>query len=398
MNTIPLPTEIKTKNLVAENAHKVMGENRLKRASILTQNITAPKWLVKSYIPEEGLIEIIGESGSYKSFIVLDMLFCVSAGLKYHSFRAERGMVIYIAGEGSNGVTSRLKALELHYNVAEYDFYVLPMPSNLMESNEVERLSKEIKAIASNGVAITIFDTLHRNSAGSDENSSKDFAMILGHIDTHIKPLSKVVGWVHHTGLSSEAKGRGRGTSSRYGAMDTVMLIEKLKEYSAVVKCTKQKDSDPFPNISFELKKISIGVKDEDDNEIVSLVPIQIEGEINTQKSKLKKEHYELVDCLRLAIGKGGQALSNEVKVHACIINGRCISVAEWKIEAMKVITTNGDEDPKKQMDAKNKAFTRRKKDLIDEGQIGEYNNLVWITSDCAKNVWNIPHTKVIAS
>lgn len=357
--------------------------NRLKRASILTKNITAPKWLIKPYIPEEGLIEIIGESGSYKSFIVLDMLFCVSAGIEYHSFRAERGMVVYIAGEGSNGVTSRLKALELHYSVAEYDFYVLPMPSNLMESNEVERLSKEIKAIASNGVAITIFDTLHRNSAGSDENSSKDFAMILGHIDTHIKPLSKVVGWVHHTGLSSEAKGRGRGTSSRYGAMDTVMLIEKLEEYRVVVKCTKQKDSDQFLNTLFELKKVSIGVKDEDNNEIVSLVPMRIEGTTNQQKRNLKKEHYELVTCLRLVISKSGRALPDELKAREHIFDGRGISIAEWRKEAVKIIVSSGDDDPKKVADAKNKAFGRAKKILIEERLIGEYENMVWVLGDC---------------
>lgn len=352
---------------------------RLKRASELTKNIMLPTWLIKPLIPEQGLIEIIGESGSYKSFIVLNMLFCISAGTDFHGLKTTRGTVVYVAGEGATGIQARLKALELHYSIEEYDFYILPMPSNLMDREEVERLSNEIKVIASNEIAITIFDTLHRNSAGSDENSSKDFALILGHIDTYIKPVSKVVGWVHHTGLSNDAKGRGRGTSSRYGAMDTVILIEKLEDNKAVMKCTKQKDFDPFSNTVFSLIKIDINMRDEDGQEIASLVPIQIDVE-GTQhiKSKLRKEHHELLDCLRLTISRCGKPMKQRDHVMEVL----CVYVSEWKDEAMKLINSNGDNDPKKVYDAKSKTFMRRKTDLINERKIKEYDGMVWITTD----------------
>lgn len=383
----------------------IIPENRLIKASDFTKNITAPKWLIKDFLPDGGILEFIGASGSYKSFIVLDMLFCIASGLKYHGAKVERGAAVYIAGEGANGVKMRLRALERHYKVTDYDFFVLPMPSNLTDSGEVLRLANEIKELSPDGVAITIFDTLHRNSAGSDENSSQDFAEILGHIDTHLKPISKMVGWVHHTGLSGDAQGRGRGTSSRYGALDTQIIIDRAKDYHAVMKCSKQKDAEPFFNTAFELEKVPLGIFDEPEElddfgtleakEIVSLVPVRVEGVPEDKpKSKLKKEHYELVDCLRLVISETGRALSEEIKHREDIREGRGVSVSEWRAEAMKVIRSNGDDDPKKQADAKTKAFTRRKKDLIDEGQIGEFDNVVWITSDCKKSVFRSGGTK----
>lgn len=387
----------KSMNIMISKKGENTTQNRLIRASDFTKNITAPKWLINNILPDDGIVEFIGASGSYKSFIVLDMLFCIASELKYHGAKVERGTAVYIAGEGANGVKTRLKALEINYNINEYDFLILPMPSNLTDGDEVRRLSDEIKDLAPKGVAITVFDTLHRNSVGSDENSSKDFAVILGHIDTYLKPISKTVGWVHHTGLAGDAQSRGRGTSSRYGALDTQILIDRTKDYYAVMKCTKQKDSEPFFNTLFELKKTPLGIfeePEEDDDfgpleskEIFSLVPMQIEGKIQDKpKSKLKKEHYELIDCLHLAISKSGRELSDEIKNREGLTEGRGIFVSEWKAEAMKVMKSNGDNDPKKQIDAKTKTFRRYKNVLIDEGQISEYDNTVWIVEDCKQS------------
>lgn len=386
-----------------ENVNKdIIPRNRLLKASEITKTITATKWLIRNIIPEEGLLEIFGASGSYKSFLVLDMLFCIASGLDYHGCKVERGTVVYIAGEGEKGVRKRLRAFELHYGVEDYDLHVLPVPANLIEREEIMRLTTEIKEIAPEGIAIMIFDTLHRNSAGSDENSSKDFAVMLGHIDTLLKPISKVVGWVHHTG--NEVKERGRGTSSRYGAMDTVILIEKEEtQLRAVMSCKKQKDDEEFEKMLFNMEKVPLGIVqegtgDEVAKELRSLVPVRTElGGLLRSKSNLKKEHFALLDCLRLIINDHGKALSDEIKKREHFTDGLCVSVSEWKAEAMKVIISNGDDDPKKQLDAKSKAFTRRKKDLIEAGQIGEFDNVVWIVSECRNYFPPIIHNNEVS-
>jgi hypothetical protein len=187
-----------------------------------------------------------------------------------------------------------------------------------------------------------------------------------------------------------------------------VILIDRVDKNKhkarALVKCTKQKEADEFLPMLFDCEEIGLGIFEEEkeiddfgtleQKEIISLAPEIVVGEREPPKSKLKKEHHELVDCLRLVISKSGRALSDEIKEREHIIEGRGVPVSEWRTEAMKVITSNGDEDPKKQTDAKNKAFTRRKKDLIEGGQIGEFDNVVWINQDCKKPFWQSVDTQ----
>ncbi|MDD5211466.1 MAG: AAA family ATPase [Sulfuricurvum sp.] len=367
----------KLKNTLARN------NSRLKYASYLTQNLEPPSWLIKGVLPERGLLEIIGASGSYKSFLVLDMLFCISSGIEYHGRKVKEGTVIYIAGEGAHGVKMRLKALQLHYGTDTYDFYVLPMPSNLSKSEEMEVLAKDISEIAPDGVAIIIFDTLHRNSAGTDENSSTDFATILSNIDTYIIKMSKVVGWVHHTGLSEGTSERGRGTSSRYGACDTVIVIKKDSDRIATMKCAKQKDSDPFEPIAFTMELIDVGITDDDGNDIMSLYPSEMEIK-NTMVKQLSGNTLTILNVLKSSISTRGIELNDEVKKREGYIKGQGLSTIEWKNEAYKVISTSSS-DERKERDAKSKSFNRAKKELLDRKIISEFDGIVWIREDCAR-------------
>jgi hypothetical protein len=358
--------------------------NRLKKASELTKSLEVYEWMIRSIIPSEGLIEIIGASGSYKSFLVLDMMFCMASGIDYHGYQVKPGTAIYVAGEGINGVKIRLRGLELHYCIQDYNLYILPTPSNLKVTSEIIKLANEIKEISSD-VSMIIFDTLHRNSAGADENSANDWAEILNNIDRYLKPVSKVVGWVHHTGISETSSGRGRGTSSRYASIETQILIEKKDAKKAFMTNTKQKDAEEFGRLLFEFKNIETGLIDEDGISVFTLYPQRVEqSEDNTgKKSKLRKEHYDLEATLRLSIKSKGQPINEEIKQRDSILDGRMILISEWRQDALKVIVSSGDINEKKQYEAKTKAFIRNKKTLIDERKITEYANFVYIVSDC---------------
>jgi hypothetical protein len=263
--------------------------NRLLKFSDLTDNIMPPSWMVKNMIPEEGLLEFIGASGSYKSFLVIDMMFCIAAGIEYHRLLTKQGICIYVAGEGKNGAIMRVRALSIKYGVSPDNFYILPMPSNLMDSLEMDMLASDIKAVSPDKqVNMVIFDTLHRNSAGSKENSSDDFAVMLGHMDKFIKPNSKIVGYVHHNGKGEIAKKDGRGTSARFGAVDTSIFIGSDEKKTAYMENTKQKDGEAFDRIGFFLHSISIGIKDENEEDILSLYP-----EMNSEALSATKDEGE---------------------------------------------------------------------------------------------------------
>ena len=90
---IPTPSSV-----IVNKDNLIISNNRLVKASLITKELTAPEWLIKGVIPSDGLLEFIGASGSYKSFIVLDLMFCISAGIDYHGKKAKKGVVVYIAG------------------------------------------------------------------------------------------------------------------------------------------------------------------------------------------------------------------------------------------------------------------------------------------------------------
>ncbi|BFU76927.1 hypothetical protein ALC152_01420 [Arcobacter sp. 15-2] len=360
------------------------GMNRLVKLSDFIEVINPNEWRIKGIIPKEGLVEGYGSSGSYKSFIFLDMGFCVASGISWQGFEVMQGAVLYIAGEAPQGVKKRLKGLSIHYDIKELDFAILPMPTNLMDENEIILLSNEIKELYPNGMAMIIFDTLHRNSTGSNENSAEDWGIILGMIDKYIRPIVENIIWIHHSG--TQEQGRSRGTNSRYASADVSIRIEKSETLIAKVINDKQKESEEFSNMHFDMKIQDIGILDEDGKNITTLVPIINNDTVGTSlnnKSILSLEHNNLLGSLRLSIKTNGLSIPEELKNRESISDGKCINVKDWRDEAFKVLTSSGDIDEKKQLEAKRKKFTRYKKELINKGKIIEYDNLVLIIDDC---------------
>lgn len=361
-------------DIIAQNS-----TNRLIKASSLTGDITPPRWTIKGVLPEDGLVEFFGASGSYKSFIVLDMCYSIALNREWQGCEVNGGTVVYVAGEGKSGLGRRLKGLELHYQETIDNFYVLPMPTNITDAKEMKLLAEEIAEIGK--AKMIIFDTLHRCSAGTDENSASDFAVILKNIDTHIKPLCDVVSWVHHTGLD---KSRGRGTSARYASLDAQVMIEKIDNLRCVLTCEKQKEAEPFEPMGFEMNSVDIGLMDEELNPIATLVPHLSDAVSADKKEKpLTKLHHEMIAALRLAIQASGESISEELKHRENIRSGMMVDVSLWRAEAMKILPSNGDTDAKKVHNAKRMRFQRLKDDLVRAKCAIEFNDKALILGDC---------------
>lgn len=354
-----------------------MIKQRLVKASEFVKNIEHEEWLIESILPKNGLVEIIGASGSYKTFIVLDMLFCIASGLKYHNYSTTKGTVVYVCGESSTNIKKRIRALEMKYQIYDYDFYVLPVPSNLYDTQDVMRLSQEISNLSIN-ISMLVFDTLHRNSSGSDENSAKDFGMIVLNIDKFLKPQASIVAWIHHTGLNSDANSRGRGTSSRFAALDTQILVTKKQRLQTILTNTKQRDCEEFPQITFNLESFNIDFLDESGNQISTLIPVISSDSISvTKKSSLKSTHVTLVKLLKECILRNGVELSDKLKEDKKLLSGKMVLANIWRDEALKIIDSKGEHE------AKMKAFGRYKKVLLNENVVGEFENYVYIIQNC---------------
>ncbi len=347
-------------------------------ANEFMQNIAETNWLIENILPEDGIGELWGASGSYKSFIMLDMAFCIACGTSWHGFETKQGKVVYVAGEAPKGVAKRIKALSIHYGLETDNLLVFPKPSNLYNLDELKVLLDDVKLETNEEkIALIIFDTLHRNSAGAREDSADDWAVILNNLDSKLKPLSNFILWVHHSGVNAD---KSRGTTSRFAGADWSAKVERQEDKRATLTNDKQKDDEAFQTMAFNLIPIDL-----DFNGLSSLVPVNVEHTMKENKRYLNREQTDMIGIIRLAVESRGIDIPKEFKERENITQGKCILIDKaLKEDIFKVLqSTSKDDDPTKVYDAKRKKYDRYKKELIKNKYLTEYDNYILINEDC---------------
>ncbi len=174
------------------------------------------KWLIKNYIYEgraSGLI--YGESGGGKTFVAIDMA-CSIAASEIETWQGMRslkhGDVIYIAGEGGDGVKKRMAgwASENGVNPDSVRLYVIDesfcLDSETGDFN-VDNTIANILDITENP-ALVIFDTVNRTMEG-DENSARDMSKYIRAGDKISAVFDCCVMYIHHSGKADKKSARG---------------------------------------------------------------------------------------------------------------------------------------------------------------------------------------------
>lgn len=77
------------------------------------QQLPPQQWLVKHIIPDSGVGVIYGDSGTYKSFLTLDLLAHIGNGAGWFGHRVRPAPTVYIPFEGQGGVPKRVQAWRL---------------------------------------------------------------------------------------------------------------------------------------------------------------------------------------------------------------------------------------------------------------------------------------------
>src|SRR5262249_28589044 len=70
-------------------------------------NEKPPAFLIEGIITQNGLSMLWGRSGSFKSFVALDMALCLASGMAWHGRPVKQGPVVYLAAEGARGLAQR---------------------------------------------------------------------------------------------------------------------------------------------------------------------------------------------------------------------------------------------------------------------------------------------------
>lgn len=323
-----------------------------------------PNWLVEGLIEKSDLGLIFGSSGGGKSFVVLEMCYCIAAGIPFHGKNTKLGRVLYVCGEGYGGIQKRFAALrEKHNGVLGGRLHLTRQSAALMDIESAKAVRNTMDSLG--GIDLVVIDTLHRNFGAGDENSSKDFAILLQNVDKFIKSTGATVIIIHHSG--NDSNGRSRGSSSIRAAMDVEFEVIKSADDIVIMTNTKMKNFEPPLPMAFKFTPIAESV-------VLELT----EFVAKTKVKPLSNNALIALRCLDKIIEKNGieppQIVRDEFPDSPQNIPAKVVTIKEWRVESYKAIPVDSD-DPK---NALKSAFTRCREGLEQAQKIGLYGSYVW--------------------
>lgn len=237
----------------------------------LARRAQGVRWLVKGFIPADSVGFFFGASGTFKSFVALDLSLHLAHGLPWLGRKTAAGPVVYTAAEGGLGLFRRVQAWHQHRQM-KWDaaqFLVCPFPILLGDERQAKAFVEAIEAL---GVcpALVVVDTMAQTYSG-DENSAQEVSQYLRALGALIRArFGCAVLVIHHSGHS--ATERPRGSSALTANSDFLYgVFRDEDEHVATLECVKVKDGDRPPQVTFGLEKVTLG-HDDDGDQISSLV------------------------------------------------------------------------------------------------------------------------------
>lgn len=252
------------------------------------------RWAVKNIIPEVGLGFIYGASGTFKSFVALDLALHQCYGMQWLNCKTKKTGVVYLAAEGGAGLLWRIKAWHQDRGMdwRQCPMRVVIVPLSLR--TEAVMLREAITATGGPPVGSVFVDTLSQTYTGN-ENSNDEMAEWLRTLGLNLRDaLQCVVTIVHHTGhLATE---RPRGASAILANADfCIGVFREGGVMTATLEFSKVKDAERPVDASFSLTRVVLGT-DEDGDEISSLVATYM-----AQETAIRAE----LEQSRLAVAAG---------------------------------------------------------------------------------------------
>jgi hypothetical protein len=251
------------------------------RDSLLTlkqlSQLEPPKYLIDKYLTQGGLSMMYAGAGVGKSFLAIDWMMHLAAGIDWQGHKVVKVPVFYIAAEGQSGLQLRTAAWEqLHTDIEfdDKDVTILPVAVNLASDdiNELLEILEEYKP------GLVVVDTLARTSAGADGNSDKDMGIVIANATTIQQRTGSAVLILHHVGHIE--KDRPRGSSAIGGAMDTMFKLDGGTIKGIELTVTKQKDDEEAAPFKFHMKKVALeGIFDAEGRNRTSLVLVSPEDQ-----------------------------------------------------------------------------------------------------------------------
>jgi hypothetical protein len=200
----------------------------------------AIEWIVDSLISAGSVSVVVGDPGSKKTYLCLDMGVCVAMGIEWLGFRAKKFNVLIIDEEsGHTRLTLRLSKVLRGHGASENLplFYTSFQAFDLRNEADIQRLRLLVKNI---GAQLVILDALADLMPGGDENSVKDTQPVFQALRSIAESEGCAFVVIHHT----NKEGKYRGSSAIKAAVDCLYKIKSEYDSNEIkFSCEKSRDS-----------------------------------------------------------------------------------------------------------------------------------------------------------
>lgn len=343
------------------------------RPAILTMReldaLPPPEWLVQGLIPDKSMIVPFGPPKSGKTFIVLSFCLHVAANKEWFGHQVRGGGVVYIAGEGTGGLSLRLRAMRKAYEIdVDAPLWVVPKAVNFRLEGEVDGLISLVrKTVGDTPLRIVVIDTLARAMPGADENSAQEVGLVIAGCDRVREELGCAVIPVHHSG-KDVAKG-ARGTSALRGAWDTALEIAGTGKRTTMT-VVDQKEAEAGQRLVFRMESVAVGIGR------TSLVPMLETGPEEDDpglpvKAPLGRQAMMLLQVIENLMGGPDSGILPPL---SGIPSGDIRGVSYETIRQAFYEKMPGETQP-----ARRVAFNRAKETLVVRRRIGVRDPWVWL-------------------
>jgi hypothetical protein len=192
--------------------------------------------------------------------------------------------VVYIAGEGRQGLSRRYAAWQEYHDVDGRDAPLHIGPAGALTNFEFLNDVIEETTEEAGTPSLIVLDTLARNFGGSDENNTKDMNEFVRACDVLREQYRCTVLIVHHVGHGD--KNRARGAIAMKGALDAEYRFAETPT-GLVLTSTKMKEAEPPPPLALQLEKVALpGLFDEFGNPVTSAAIEWLDADTSAIESK----------------------------------------------------------------------------------------------------------------
>lgn len=270
------------------------------------RSIVPPQPLINGVLDLDTTAWLIGASGSYKSFVGLDLAAHVGLGRPWRGHDVHQGGVIYIVAEGARGMKLRVDAWEREHGPMK-GIRFLPRP---VQAGDAAAWNVLVRACHRLRPVFVIIDTQHRVTLGLEENSNTDMGRYIAAVDAIRTTTGACVLTIHHTGRNGKD---ARGASALDGAQDAELKIEKSGQYTINLIMDKQKDQAQEPPIPIRLMRSDGGADPVTGRDLSSLVVVHGEvpqlGEAVTAQDIGHRRALALFMAVYELLPNGGEGL-----------------------------------------------------------------------------------------